>query len=33
MENNEPSLPEWIKNSEKYEIYIGGMQFDRRLLE
>lgn len=33
MENNHPPIPEWMKNSEKYEIYIGGMKFDRRVLE
>lgn len=33
MENNQPPIPEWMKNSEKYEIYIGGMKFDRRVLE
>lgn len=33
MEENKPPLPEWMKNAEKYEIYLGGMKFDRKILE
>ena len=33
MEENQPPLPEWMQNAHQYELYLGGMKFDRKVLE
>lgn len=33
MEENQPPLPEWMKNAHQYELYLGGMKFERKVLE